>query len=131
MDLIPLQHEISDEAEAAWTLAALYEGAGLTTQATILKGECVLKVCEENRIPVIAGHRRNIYRWKGHDWSLKTLPETKTIVPVHVLKQLASLEDKAGMYIAFPWKRIPDPVLFYRLPYQDNKWLYIELARWE
>ena len=135
MELIPIEHKISKEVQQNWELAELYENAGLKTKAIHLKGACFKRACKENNIPVIKGFGSgNIYEWRGHDWNTTTLYRcgVEIEVPVPILKKMAEIKDKRGLYIALPDRRnLPDPVLLWELPYHPDELWFIELARWE
>ena len=135
MELIPIEHKISDETQQAWGLAELYENAGLEEKAIQLKGECLKKACEENNIPVLGGFSSgNINHWRGYDWSTTQLQDlgVKIEIPVFILEKMVKIKDKARLYIAVPdLDFLDDPVLLWKLPYHLDIHWFIELARWE
>ena len=133
--LLPINHEISEKLQNDWSLALLYESAGMLKKATKLKKYCIRDLCKENQIPIIKGHYTRecgIQNWLGFDWNVKSLDETTVDVPVYILEKMSNVKNKDRLYIGFPNSRHKkDPVLLYMLPYHIGECYYIELARWE
>ena len=135
-ELIPIDHYcVSESIVDDIVLVKLYKEAGMKTRSNKLLQSCVSRVCSENNIPILVGHRAREYgiqNWEGLNWEVKTISETLLDVPVPVLKKMAKVKDKENLYIAFPSQRkISDPVLLYMLPCYKDDCYYIELARWE
>ncbi|KKN09294.1 hypothetical protein LCGC14_1048200 [marine sediment metagenome] len=140
MELIPIEHNISEVVKSKLALARMYEDAGMKTKAREINKGCVVQICEENEIPIIqSGDYGDGYRmvgsgiirnWEGLDWDMKRLKDLHTNIPTPILKKMAKVKDSYTLRIAFPIKvSVKDPVLLYELPFLDDA--FIELARWE
>ena len=137
MDLLPIKHNLSNVVEDDWKLAGLYEAAGMKQKATELKKLCVVKVCNENSIPIITSSGKTrvslsrIWNWDGSDWDVESLGRLSIDIPVSVLQNMALVKEQDRLRIAIPKTRaVTDPVLLYQLPYFYGD-AFIELARWE
>ena len=140
MELFPvIKHNVSIVIQDALALAQLYTAAGMERMARNIHRDCIVKVCEENGIPIIKSDKnwppsmtvcsRSIYGWGGFNWSLEAIESSSLEVPIAILAKMAMVKEQDRLKIAIP-KAAQDPVLLYQLPFFGDP-AFIELARWE
>ena len=133
MNLIPIDHNISTEAEQIINNAILYESAGMDAKAEDLKYKALTIICRENEIETISVSGRYIYgiKSKYRGWAFVYAKNYLEDVPIEVLNKMSKIGNKERFAILSP-RDLPDPVLIYDtgITHNGNE-IFIKLAEWE
>ncbi len=141
MELIPIEHIITDKAQELFCNAILYENAGLEVMANDRKYEALEDICKTSNLEIITMNENRVSgedgdvdgKYNHYEWGFVYINKYKDEVPFDILFKMEKIEQKDRLAILYKGTS-PDPVLLYytglKHPDSSHK-VFIKIDEWE